>query len=124
MTHYRRTYEQIEAGEGALWMEESKVFSRLRFQAKQRDLEFTITRDEWNDLRRGECIYGGKGFKDGIRLTMDRKNNARGYTPDNIVTACWKHNFKRGADWTHEAFLDIMAHYPIPCRNRLNAKGQ
>lgn len=118
MTHYKRTRAQIEAGEGNEYMAELGRFNRTKATAKLRGLLWAIEFADWKLLTGLPCIYGGKGLADGIRISLDRLDNDKGYTSENVVPSCWFHNWQRSCNWTHEAFLDIMAHYPTECRNR------
>ena len=76
-----------------------RVF-RLKYEenARNRDLGFTLTEDEFRTLVLSNCSYCGaepqlygscRGNKLTIKLNgIDRINNAIGYNPGNCVTCC------------------------------------
>lgn len=119
---YRRTKEQIESGEGQAWFDLCKRFNQTRGTANFRGILWELTLDQYEAILAYPCIYGGKGLAEGIRVNLDRVENSQGYTLTNVVPCCWFHNYQRSCNWTHAAFLDIMAHYPTRCRNR-SSKG-
>lgn len=63
-------------------------FARLRHAAKQRGLEVTLTFDDYRrlmeDARCAYCSAAPAATGHGV----DRKDSKRGYTLDNVVTAC------------------------------------
>lgn len=116
---YRRTKEQIAEGFNEEWFAIKNKYIHLRGMANYRGILWEIPLATYIQIIEHPCMYGGKGPNEGIRITLDRINNALGYLPTNIAPSCWFHNHQRSNAWTHEQFLDIMAHYPTPCRNRL-----
>ena len=69
-----------------------KGFSDYRTSAKRRNLIFTLTLEEFEDFYGGNCYYCGEEI-DGIGL--DRIDNEKGYTKDNVVRCCGKCNFMK-----------------------------
>ena len=96
-------------------------FNRLRDAASSQYTNFNI--DPWDFIRWYEsqpqtCYYCGaeltKGKDRKHKLTdetFDRKDNARGYTMDNIALACRRCNLMKG-DWlTEQQMLEIARKY-------------
>jgi len=94
------------------------IYHYYKKSAKERCLEFSITRDELIDIITNDCFYCGdsptlqttpykrkeaNGFI--IANGADRIDNSKGYTIDNIVPCCSKCN-KIKMDMKVEDFLD------------------
>ena len=47
-------------------------------------------------------------------MTIDRKNNGGGYTPDNVVSACFLCNKIKGSFFTWEEMLEIGRLFVAP----------
>jgi len=89
---------------------------------------FKITRKEfikWHESQEKECVYCGIREDEiatlvdflndkGRRLTVDCKDNAKGYVTDNLVLACHKCNFIKSNIFTHEETLEIGEKYLKP----------
>lgn len=70
-------------------------------RAKMKNLEFTLSDDEFISLVTSDCAYCGKDWKSETRrvhnntikmLTVDRVNSKLGYSSDNCVSACKRCN--------------------------------
>ena len=62
----------------------STGFSKYVARARRKGLPFSMTRTAFDTVRRRPCHYCG-GVKS---MGLDRVDNARGYTMDNVVPAC------------------------------------
>lgn len=89
------------------------LFGSARKRCKQRGLEFSLTA-EWARARwTGRCEISGlqMRFGDGaqhmLSPTIDRKDAAKGYTPDNCRFVCLALNAMRGTG-TDEEMIAIM----------------
>ena len=60
---------------------------KMRTNARKRGLEFTLTVDDYKHIKGTENCYYCDEPTDII--TLDRKDNALGYTPENVVGACF-----------------------------------
>ena len=60
-----------------------------------------LTKGQIEALIAGGCRYCGET---GLRMTLDRVDNAKGHTADNIVPACIRCNYAR-RDMPYEAWL-------------------
>ena len=73
------------------------VFTR---NARVRKIEYTITKPEWLKLVQKVCHYCGSN--EGLRRTLDRLDNSKGYHLDNVVPACNACNVGRCDNFTPE----------------------
>jgi 5-methylcytosine-specific restriction endonuclease McrA len=97
------------------------IFQKIKSKAKIRDRKFSIGKEnfiKWYDNQEKKCYYcnrtlleikhdtrekkQGKG-----RLSIDRKNNNKGYELDNIVLACYRCNTIKGDYFTEQEMLEI-----------------
>ena len=88
--------------------------------AKKRNLEYSLTRNQFETLVLGTCFYCGRlkqNIKRGQGKTsgdsayngIDRVNPILGYTPDNCVSCCWKCNNMKGTLESAEFFDHITS---------------
>ena len=76
-------------------------YSLYRHGAKRRKIEFELTKEQFVEFWGKDCTYCGDQV-DGIGL--DRVDNSKGYTVDNVVPCCGECNrFKWGM--TGEEFI-------------------
>lgn len=75
-------------------------YNSYRVQAKKRGLIFNITLDIFSKIIKKECFYCGAKNKIGI----DRKDNDKGYTKENIVPCCYQCNYMK-RDFTIKNFI-------------------
>jgi len=78
--------------------------------AKQRNLDFKLTKTEFNELIIQECFYCNY-HKSGEVNGIDRINNDKGYITENVVTCCQTCNTLKGASHPQEFIDKIMAIY-------------
>lgn len=88
------------------------LFARAR--ARQRGLEFDITLDDFNIPERCPVlgillVHGSDGFNP-ASPTLDRIDNSRGYTKDNILVVSWRANSIKG-DATPEELTMVADFY-------------
>jgi len=99
-------------------------YSSIKTTAKQRGLLVDMSRDEFASWYNGQskvCYYCGvseailKATKRKKSLmTVDRKDNASGYTMDNICLACHRCNNLKSNFFTESQWLDIANRYIVP----------
>lgn len=58
--------------------------------------------------RAGACGYCHR-LLTADEVTLDRKDNSRGYTPDNVVPACRRCNVIKGEVLTYEQMTKVAA---------------
>jgi hypothetical protein len=92
-------------------------FRHYRIRAKQKGIEFNLSREEFEELIRSVCFYCGEEPKQ--RLALRRINNQDvllrngvdridpnvGYVKGNVVACCWRCNRAKGND-TRERFYE------------------
>jgi alkyl sulfatase BDS1-like metallo-beta-lactamase superfamily hydrolase len=97
------------------------IYNMIRSNAKRRniDLNFTYKNfSEWYNLQIQECHYCKKSLaqtkKDKTttghnfqRLTIDRKDNNKGYNINNITLSCGYCNYVKGHIFTEQEMLKI-----------------
>lgn len=69
--------------------------------AKKRELQFSLTLNEYKNLISNLCYYCGDvtlGKAQGIGL--DRIDNNKGYILNNVLPCCGSCNIHKGIDWT------------------------
>src|SRR5437867_3443139 len=85
----------------------SAKLARLRLSAKQRGLEVTLTRTDYEALlARNSCTYCGAAPPESGH-GVDRKDARRAYTPDNVVLACDACNRIKADIFSFEQMLEI-----------------
>ena len=85
----------------------SAKLARLRLGAKQRGLEVTLTRTDYEALLAGNsCAYCG-ATPPVSGHGINRKDARRGYTPDNVVLACDACNRMKADIFSFEQMLEI-----------------
>jgi hypothetical protein len=102
------------------------TFSSYKSHAELRGLKFQLTKTHFSQLIRDKCFYchkepgnvhtntcyGTKTFYNGI----DRKNNARGYSLENCVTACSTCNWMKSNLNIEEFYSHIENIYKVKSR--------
>jgi hypothetical protein len=100
------------AGESA----KNRLLSNYKRAAKRRNLDFQLTKEEFEILTQGECHYcGSKPFTSTSTINpnghsqilyngIDRKDNNMGYILANCVSCCKNCNFAK-YEFSYESFL-------------------
>lgn len=101
---------------------ERRILHVYRNNAKRRNIKFTITLEDILGVIYENCLYcgakpynvmtttSGSGKKVNYKLLymgMDRKDNKKGYTPDNIVPCCKRCNRIKSDLFTFEEMLKL-----------------
>lgn len=101
------------------------LYNDYRSGAKRRGLEFSLTKEQLFTLVTGNCFYDNeppskikRTLVDSIMYNgIDRVDNSKGYTIDNVVTCCWECN-RIKLDMSKDTFLDkIRKIYEHSCNN-------
>jgi hypothetical protein len=87
---------------------ERERFANAKRSAKHRGLRFLLTFEQFQEIRRQPCYYGGGAAPD-IRVGIDRRDNSVGYTPLNCVPCCNRHNEMKRDYFTHKEMLQLVA---------------
>lgn len=84
-------------------------FSTLRCRGKKHGIEVSITFEDFSTLNALPCDYCG-GVLPATGYGIDRKDNTRGYTPDNCLPCCANCNTMKGALLTYEEMKLVWAY--------------
>ena len=98
----------------------SGIYSNLKFSAKKRNIIVKISKEEfitWYNSQEKKCYYCDRTIEEtkndvglnssSYRLSIDRKNNRKGYELDNIVLSCNRCNNVKGNFFNSEEMLII-----------------
>lgn len=104
---------RLPQGEGAI----RSIFATYSNSAKKRGHEFTLTKQDLTSLVSKTCYYCGRepsqeswvnDFHHVKYNGLDRVDNEKGYTIDNVVTSCYRCN-RAKAKMTKDQFLDWVS---------------
>ncbi len=82
-------------------------YIRARYDAKRRstgEKEFTITLEEYLEFIKKPCYYCNQDISNSSGSGMDRIDNKRGYSLDNVNQCCMDCNRRRGDTMSAEEF--------------------
>jgi hypothetical protein len=74
--------------------------------AKSRELKFELTKEQFHSLVSTSCHYCGTCQENGNGI--DRVDNSKGYTMDNVVSCCSLCNIRIKQEWNWEVVLDHL----------------
>ena len=89
------------------WSSMVQLYNTYRYHARRRHLEFNLTKELFSVLTKQRCDYCGREpenvnkpnrrhYGEYIYNGLDRIDNAKGYTPENVVPACHPCNRAKG----------------------------
>jgi len=88
------------------------IFEKYQYKAKKRKLRFDLTEDQFKEITQRDCYYCGvkpsniknsKGSNGEYTYSgMDRVDNNKGYTIDNVVPCCITCNMAKNNKTLHE----------------------
>lgn len=82
----------------------SKMLSAYRSNDKKRNRVCDITKEYLRDIaENGKCVYCG----DTHNIGLDRIDNSKGHTLDNVVPCCYECNIARSNNFTYEEMLEL-----------------
>lgn len=76
----------------------SKRMSRYKDNAKRKNIQFSLSPDEFKSITSKPCIYCG-GYSESVLSRfcgIDRINSYKGYIKSNVVPCCWRCNDMKG----------------------------
>lgn len=81
----------------------NEIFRRYKSRSKKKKIQFNITFDQFIKMIEQNCFYCGseplsklsKNYVEYMYNTIDRIDNNKGYTYDNVVTCCHMCNFSK-----------------------------
>lgn len=88
-----------------------KRLSGIKSQAKKRGIEFNLSLDEFISEISKPCVYCNNllGEKSVTASGLDRKDNNKGYTVDNVCSCCWVCNSIKGEHLSFEEMRETAA---------------
>lgn len=105
---YQRHREKNVSRSTAYAYKPNGRFIRAKAQAKQRGLEFVLSREEFFSLLDKPCVYCGAVSDGHTGCGLDRLDNTRGYVISNVVPCCGPCNRIRGVSLSHGEMLAAM----------------
>lgn len=114
---YRRSPKGKESH--AKWSKNPKsIYATIKMSSDKRNIDLFMTLEDftmWYNSQKRICVYCNREESEVIkdrngrfgRLTIDRIDNAKGYTTDNIVLACYRCNDIKSDDISYEKMLEI-----------------
>jgi hypothetical protein len=100
-TNKERAKLKLQQGVDIEWILKRK-HSNYKHSAKERGYEYTLTIEVLKSYYKKECYYCNDVVND---ISLDRINNTKGYTPDNIISCCIKCNIMKHTQ-TQKEFID------------------
>ncbi len=87
------------------------VFDTCAIHAKCRQKDWQITQEQWERMSDCCCVYCYKPARNkvGTGSGLDRKDNDKGYTIDNVVPCCGRCNQIKGNKITYEEMILYIA---------------
>ena len=83
----------------------STEYSAYLYRASKKNLEFTLTKEDFAKFTNDKCYYCNKKTTEKHTNGIDRKNNDIGYTLENCVSCCSQCNYIKGS-LTEEEFIE------------------
>jgi hypothetical protein len=80
----------------------ARGFDQYRRGALLRNIDFSLTRKEFEQHKNKNCQYCGDALD---RIRLDRVDNSKGYTKENIVPCCFQCNRMKHTE-SVEGFID------------------
>lgn len=97
------------------WLKTTRgVWNIIVWNAKKRNLDVMSFAefDKWYKQEEKKCIYCLiEKDETKTRLSIDRKDNKKGYIKNNLALACYRCNRIKGKDFTYEQMLEIGSKY-------------
>lgn len=82
-------------------------FRRLKYRAKAYEQEFNISIEQYKEIvQKNECFYC-KGELARSGYALDRIDNDRGYTTDNVVACCFECNALKSDKLNHVEMIAV-----------------
>ena len=91
-------------------IEISSRYSKYKSHSKEKNREFKITFNEFNDLVKKSCHYcgniGGHSHNSALKFNgLDRIDSTKGYTLDNVVSSCYTCN-RAKSNMPYKTFIE------------------
>lgn len=83
-----------------------RKFARLRYDARKRGVAVELTKDQFLSIVRENCHYCGYPLED-YGHGLDRMDNAKGYSLDNVVPCCNRCNRVKAEYFTYDEMIEV-----------------
>ncbi|APC25591.1 HNH endonuclease [Only Syngen Nebraska virus 5] len=70
-------------------------YARYKSRMISRDIEFQLTKEQYDALRQRDCTYCGRSCTESHTNGIDRVDSTRGYANDNCVSCCADCNYSK-----------------------------
>jgi 5-methylcytosine-specific restriction endonuclease McrA len=98
------TYRRIGYGEANF----NSLYCSYKYRATKKNYNWGLSKEDFRLLTSSNCVYCGRlpeqiykhndsSYGGYTYNGIDRKNNSRGYTLENVVSCCWKCNLAKGS---------------------------
>lgn len=84
----------------------AKRYSGYKSNAKRRNIEFSLTEEDFRNLINSPCYFTGRTLT-WESMGIDRLDSSRGYTLDNCVPACFPVN-RAKSDMSVTEFFELI----------------
>jgi 5-methylcytosine-specific restriction endonuclease McrA len=100
---YYRVHEKYYDSDNDIWFVNKQKPSTWNYKSriKNKELPFSLTKEEWEKLIRGNCYYCRRSPT--TWFGVDRVIPSLGYVPDNVVSCCYDCNLDKS-----DSNVDIM----------------
>ena len=99
--YQKRKARQIELGQGKYYDRPERCFKLYQRTAKDRDVSFELTFDQFKSYWQLDCFYCGDPI---TTIGLDRVDNLKGYAITNVVSCCKVCNWMKNKS-THDDFI-------------------
>jgi hypothetical protein len=82
-------------------------YRTLKAKARTKNLIISLSFDDFVGLRLDKCFYCGGDLPE-AGYGLDRKDNTKGYTLDNVIPCCWFCNNLKSSLLTHDEMVVAM----------------
>jgi hypothetical protein len=86
---------------------ETDLYNGIRSRAQREGIAFSLTFEEFRELVFSPCVYGG-GARPKVSVGIDRRNPRGGYSLENCVAACARHNRIKQDLFSFESMIQIV----------------
>jgi hypothetical protein len=106
--NYRKAYYDMNG------QTQNERYQNARAAAKTRGHEFCLTQTEFEAIVSQPCFYAVQ-WDASIKCGLDRKDPTKGYTVDNCVPCCSRHNLMKSDIFTVEQAQETARRYQVRC---------
>jgi len=111
--HNRKGLSKLPNMKGKKFIPEQTLrYNRAKTAANTRNCIWTLTEEEYTSIIKQPCIYGGSPLLSVKGTALDQKIPGLGYTLENSLPCCCKHNVMKGIYLTYDHMLFLMKEFP------------